>query len=118
MKSQAGLWAWPGPRGQGSELGVEGGLGNRQQPLPLGLPPATRKWPWKRKRQDPGTKLGLVADLALAPLACSGLAGAGSCAAPQTRFLLEHLCNHRAGWGRQLTFTSSPTSGPLIGWGR
>lgn len=73
MKSQAGLWAGPGPRGQGSKLGVEGGLGNRQQPLPLGLPPATRKWPWKRKCQDPGTKLGLVADLALAPLACSGL---------------------------------------------
>lgn len=71
MGSQASLWAWPGPRGQGSELGVEGGLGNRQQLLPLGPRPHGSGC-GRGSCQDPGKKLCLVALALLAPLSPGG----------------------------------------------
>lgn len=94
MGSHTSLWAGPGLGGQGSELGVEGGLGNRPQLLPLGLRPHGSSC-GRGSCQDTGKKLCLVAWPGTRP---SQPWGAGSCAASQTRFLLEHLCNHRA-WG-------------------
>jgi hypothetical protein len=87
----------PAPEGQGSKLEVEGGLGNGQQLLPLGPPPHGSGY-GTGSYQDPGMKLCLVAQPGTLQSRLAQFSGAGSCAAPQTRFLLEHLCNHRA-WG-------------------
>lgn len=101
MGSQLATEFGPAPGGQGSKLGVEGGLGNGQQLSPLGPQPQGSS-SGRGSCQDPGTKLCLVAQLSTRPPRPEQLwgewGGAGSCAAPQTRFLLEHLCNHRA-WG-------------------
>lgn len=100
-----GIPSWPpGPaRPQGG-----GGPGSRQRLLPL------EPWPHGSGRgrgscQDPGKKLRLVARTGTRPARPTQPwgGGAGSCAAPQTCFLLEHLCNHR-GWGGGGSNTASP----------
>lgn len=86
------------PGGQGSKPGVEGGLAMGSGSCPRAL--ATRKCPRKRKLPGPWREAASRGPTWHCPARpAQALGGPGSCAAPQTRFLLEHLCNHRGRGG-------------------